>query len=217
MARSPRQQALYGKPAAPAPAHGPPALSRPRAEVAAQLQERIKLAKEIQESFSPAAASLVDPLFPRRVASTYMRDAIKWSEFNSTLLKTAFTNNEITSEYDAAAFGMFLNSGTKGTLELFAEGVEQQIQKLESILERLHLYAEPPAFVIEARAPMPIEYRQQKVFIVHGHDDTPKAEVARFIERLGFEAIILHERPNKGRALITKFREEAADVGFAVD
>jgi predicted nucleotide-binding protein len=55
-----------------------------------------------------------------------------------------------------------------------------------------------------------------KVFVVHGHDGTPKAEVARFIEKLGFEAIILHERPNKGRALITKFREEAAGVGFAV-
>jgi predicted nucleotide-binding protein len=55
-----------------------------------------------------------------------------------------------------------------------------------------------------------------KVFIVHGHDGAPKAEVARFIEKLGFEAIILHERPNKGRALITKFREEADGVGFAV-
>ena len=33
--------------------------------------------------------------------------------------------------------------------------------------------------------------------------------------RRGFEPIILHERPNKGRALITKFREEAAGAGFA--
>lgn len=40
--------------------------------------------------------------------------------------------------------------------------------------------------------------------------------MARFIEKLGFEAIILHERPNKGRTLITKFQEEAAGVGFAV-
>ncbi len=56
----------------------------------------------------------------------------------------------------------------------------------------------------------------RKVFIVHGHDAAPKAEVARFIEKLGFEAIILHERPNKGRTLITKFREEADGAGFAV-
>ncbi|MFT3988671.1 TIR domain-containing protein [Aestuariivirga sp.] len=56
----------------------------------------------------------------------------------------------------------------------------------------------------------------RKVFIVHGHDDGAKESVARFIENLGFEAIVLHERPNKGRTIITKFREEAADVGFAV-
>ena len=53
-----------------------------------------------------------------------------------------------------------------------------------------------------------------KVFIVHGHDGTPKAEVARFIEKLGLEAVILHERPNKGRTLITKFQEEAGTAGF---
>jgi predicted nucleotide-binding protein len=55
-----------------------------------------------------------------------------------------------------------------------------------------------------------------KVFIVHGHDRASKAEVAGFIRKLGFEPIILHERPNKGRTLITKFREEAAGAGFAV-
>ena len=55
-----------------------------------------------------------------------------------------------------------------------------------------------------------------KVFVVHGHDGEARQTVARFIEKLGFEAVILHERPNKGRTIITKFREEAAGVGFAV-
>jgi len=55
-----------------------------------------------------------------------------------------------------------------------------------------------------------------KVFVVHGHDGEARLAIARFIEQIGFEAIILHERPNKGRTIITKFREEAADVGFAV-
>ena len=55
-----------------------------------------------------------------------------------------------------------------------------------------------------------------KVFVVHGHDGEARQTVAQFIEKLGFEAVILHERPNKGRTIITKFREEAAGVGFAV-
>ena len=56
----------------------------------------------------------------------------------------------------------------------------------------------------------------RKAFVVHGHDEGAREAVARFLERIGFEAIILHERPNKGRTLITKFSEEAAGVGFAV-
>lgn len=56
----------------------------------------------------------------------------------------------------------------------------------------------------------------RKVFVVHGHDEGQREAVARFLERIGFEPVILHERPNKGRTIITKFREEAADIGFAV-
>lgn len=54
-----------------------------------------------------------------------------------------------------------------------------------------------------------------KVFIVHGHDEGARETVARFIERLGFEAIILHEQANRGRTVIEKFEVEG-DVGFAV-
>jgi predicted nucleotide-binding protein len=41
-------------------------------------------------------------------------------------------------------------------------------------------------------------------------------QVARYLERLSLEVVILHERPNGGRTLISKFREESADIGFAV-
>jgi predicted nucleotide-binding protein len=56
----------------------------------------------------------------------------------------------------------------------------------------------------------------RKVFLVHGRDNEAKNEVARFLDRIGLEAIILHERPNVGRHLLTKFQDEAGDVGFAV-
>jgi predicted nucleotide-binding protein len=61
-----------------------------------------------------------------------------------------------------------------------------------------------------------VEVPNNKVFIVHGHDSGPKSDVARFLQKVGFEVIILHERPNKGRTLITKFREESEGAGFAV-
>jgi predicted nucleotide-binding protein len=57
---------------------------------------------------------------------------------------------------------------------------------------------------------------RRKVFVVHGHDEGARESVARFLAKIDFEPIILHERPNRGRAIITKFQQEAADVGFAV-
>lgn len=54
-----------------------------------------------------------------------------------------------------------------------------------------------------------------KVFIVHGHDDGARETVARFLERIGLEAIILHEQANQGRTIIEKVVAHG-DVGFAV-
>lgn len=54
-----------------------------------------------------------------------------------------------------------------------------------------------------------------KVFIVHGHDDLLKIEVARFIEKLGIEAIILHEKASSGNTIIEKI-EKHSNVGFGI-
>lgn len=55
----------------------------------------------------------------------------------------------------------------------------------------------------------------RKIFIVHGHDNEMKLDVARLLERLDFEPIILSEQPEQGRTIIEKFEEES-DVEFAV-
>ena len=54
-----------------------------------------------------------------------------------------------------------------------------------------------------------------KVFVIHGHDESALQTVARFLERLEIETVILHEKPNKGRTIIEKI-ESYADVKFAV-
>lgn len=56
---------------------------------------------------------------------------------------------------------------------------------------------------------------RQKVFIVHGHDEKAKLEMARTLEKLGFDAIILHEQANAGRTIIEKIAAYS-DVAFAV-
>ena len=55
-----------------------------------------------------------------------------------------------------------------------------------------------------------------KVFIVHGHDDAAKQEMARTLEKGGFEAVILHEQPDKGKTIIEKLLDNMYTVSFAV-
>lgn len=54
-----------------------------------------------------------------------------------------------------------------------------------------------------------------RVFIVHGHDESAQNKAARFVEKLGFEAIILHEKASSGRTIIEKI-EHYSDVDFAI-
>lgn len=61
-----------------------------------------------------------------------------------------------------------------------------------------------------------INSSSRKVFLVHGRDEAAKNEVALFLRAIDLEPIILHLRPNGGRHLLTKFREELDGAAFAV-
>ena len=50
---------------------------------------------------------------------------------------------------------------------------------------------------------------------MHGHDNAAKEAVARFVENLGFEAIILHEQASSGNTIIEKI-EANSNVGFGI-
>jgi predicted nucleotide-binding protein len=99
----------------------------------------------------------------------------------------------------------YLTEGKQRAIKL----LKQAVRGLEEEIASQEIVWEP----VEPEAVRDLS----KVFIVHGHDGELREAVARFIsEKLGLEPVILHERPNKGRTIITKFREEAAGVGFAV-
>lgn len=56
---------------------------------------------------------------------------------------------------------------------------------------------------------------KKDVFVVHGHNEGIREGVARFLEKIGLNAIILHEQPNNGRTIIEKF-EDHSNVSFAI-
>lgn len=66
-----------------------------------------------------------------------------------------------------------------------------------------------------ANSQIPMASNSDKIFIVHGHDGEARETVARFIEKIGFRAVILHEQASQNRTIIEKVEAES-DVGFAV-
>ena len=97
----------------------------------------------------------------------------------------------------------------------FAAGIPQTVLMLEGLIARLEEKRED----LSEKAPSLQQVRPtgttRRVFVVHGHDEEAKQTVARFLEKLELEPIILHEQPNEGRTVIEKF-ERNADVEYAV-
>ncbi|MGA9108722.1 MAG: TIR domain-containing protein [Smithella sp.] len=99
----------------------------------------------------------------------------------------------------------------------FLAGIPQTVGILEGLIARLEEkrtdLAESPH---KNSSHSTLEYfLTRKVFVVHGHDEEAKQTVARFLEKLKLEAVVLSERPNEGRTIIEKF-EKNSDVGFAI-
>lgn len=96
----------------------------------------------------------------------------------------------------------------------FDKGNIEHIQKAISINEKLP-DKEDNTPVQEKPPSDQVIYELNKVFIVHGHNNEFKLEVARTLESLGIQAIILHEQSNSGQTVIEKL-EKHSDVQFAV-
>jgi predicted nucleotide-binding protein len=86
--------------------------------------------------------------------------------------------------------------------------IQSRIEQLQTEIE----LTDPAVETVESTATGPSSNR---VFVVHGHHHGRKETVARFLEKLGLEPVILHEKPNAGRTLIEKF-SDYANVYFAV-
>jgi hypothetical protein len=55
-----------------------------------------------------------------------------------------------------------------------------------------------------------------RVFVVHGRNETARNAVVAFLSAQGLTPVVLHDQPNMGRHLLTKFIEEADLTTFAV-
>jgi predicted nucleotide-binding protein len=97
---------------------------------------------------------------------------------------------------------------------------EDKIVYMDLLNDLKILYGEIPTEtaleVNESKSKRSKNVKSKKIFIVHGHDALAKTEVARTIEKLELEAVVLHEQANEGKTIIEKFERDASIVCFAI-
>lgn len=183
--------------------------------------------------FSPSAASRFEnrpvPVPPRSVLINARDSISQWShtEIDDLLLEAGISGlnagREIGSRRDRAnemvKFVLENPGATTAENSLFSvvlvrraatptgSGVAPDVSAIHKV-------------VVEA---LPLQEQQEssirspnRVFVVHGQNDSARSAIVSFLSRIGLEGIVLHEQPNMGRHLLTKFIEEAELATFAI-
>ena len=143
-----------------------------------------------------------------------------WSDYTTELLRQIFTTDGPAKEFERGQhFAVFMSASPAEQFENEVERTTRQVGALRSIRARLELFegatkGQPTSIQANAQALQTIASRD--VFVVHGRDEAAKLAVARFLEKLDLNPVILHEQPDKGRTVIEKFEDHSADARFAV-
>jgi len=138
----------------------------------------------------------------------------KWDEYNTQLLKTIFSTEEFSEEYNQSSGFVFSITETTFWEKIsdLQRSFDRKFRRLDSLIERLEIIPQ----LENKTSEKPSNHKDNsKIFIVHGHDELAKTQVARFIEKLGLKPIILHEQASSSQTIIEKI-ESYTDVGFGV-
>lgn len=171
---------------------------------------RHRLKDEVFVAYEKKGIAFGDKRFDafKRVFIKTISDIIpsETSNANASLTQHGYSINQ----YDGIGMNFWRNKGDK--INAYLESLILDIKNNEIDLTIKKPATETPP-IIKEKALHPL--RKNKVFIVHGHDGEVKSRTARFIEKLGFEAVILHEQASRGKTIIEKI-ELYTDVGFAI-
>ncbi len=143
----------------------------------------------------------------------------KWSDYNKTLLSTLFTSSSAADRYSSfhyqrpvgSATNPLVNPSLQEQLNRYHERVTTSLNSLEGIRDELELIPEQHPHSSDQDTA-----KGNKVFVVHGRDINAAEAIARAVEKLGLEAVILHENPDEGRTIIEKLEESAKNASFAI-
>jgi predicted nucleotide-binding protein len=146
-------------------------------------------------------------------------DALEnWDNQAKTLLAGSFTGPDPAMAYPRDFDRQYFTgtTSTDGDRLRVRAGFGARLMALRSIADLLPLYEEPSAAILSGRE-HPASRLSKAIFIVHGHAEGPKHEVARYLENSSNATpIILHEQAKRGLAIIEQLEEYAATAAFAI-
>jgi hypothetical protein len=180
-----------------------------------KLQERLAIGKSFLERHITQLPELEE----------LEKEYYKWDNYNSEYLKQSF-NNENSSyktSYDRIndwVGGLSLgtskyDTSPQGRYQELRDKISNKIDNIERLIEKAELMKSDVGEATLKPAKQINFKDNDNVFIVHGHSIEVQQLVARVIEKLGLNAIILQEQPNEGKTVIEKF-EGNSNVGFAI-
>lgn len=156
----------------------------------------------------------IDVLIEHRVR-TSSQEFISWKTRAERFLRTHYgENSKEVLDFRNTHFSLMIytfNETESDYIEACKSGLVESKAVFEVYLEELKENDVTP----DNEATQDNSISKSKVFVVHGHDEALKQEVARIVEKQGLEAIILSEQANGGKTIIEKI-EENSDVGAAI-
>lgn len=141
----------------------------------------------------------------------------QWELVTSNYLEKAFGvgSPNVSSVADVGRYGSFpMNADDQWWENRRAENLATQVSRLEGLIELLETELQLQVGSGISRPPL-APGSHHRLFLVHGHDEAALNQVARFLELLKQDVVVLREQPNRGQTIIEKF-EDYSDVAFAV-
>jgi predicted nucleotide-binding protein len=152
-----------------------------------------------------------------KIRPLVMDDVHAWVNTGRELLIRCFgSDSKNVSEFAHAGANSWPDNDTPPAWdEVHAKTLGFQLKLLESCIDQLAVDVDSNGGLQDDAAAASLGVGSG-IFLVHGQNDGVRELVARFLEALDLDVIILQEQADKGRTVIEKFIDHAGEVGFAV-
>ena len=169
----------------------------------------------VQKRFPPEVTALGNAI-DEALSAAFGHGTVEFSRYSSA---ARLDHGPVVIQLGPEFRGGGQDDGTRQARQYLADGKQQSIVLLQqaiSTLEEEIADQEHDGQAVVSTPAAALVSRGRKVFVVHGHDEAALQAVARFLEKLKLEAVVLREEPDQGRTIIEKFEALAGEVGFAV-